>query len=105
MDEHLTQTVDIETPELVVVSYTIAGIGSRGYAALIDLLLCAGLFLASAVLLAMTSPKDNDIGSPMSTAWAVAITIFLQFVVIWGYYLLCEGLFDGQTLGKRMLGI
>ena len=103
--EHLTQTVDIETPELVVVSYTIAGIGSRVYAALIDLVVCTLFFLGSAILLAMTSPKSNDIGSPMSTAWAVAITIFLQFAVIWGYYLLCEGLFDGQTIGKRMLGI
>jgi uncharacterized membrane protein SpoIIM required for sporulation/uncharacterized RDD family membrane protein YckC len=103
--EHLTQTVDIETPELVVVSYTIAGIGSRVYAALIDLAVCALLFLGSAIVLAMTSPKNNDIGSPMSTAWAVAITIFLQFAVMWGYYLLCEGLFDGQTIGKRLLGI
>ena len=36
MAERLTQTVDIETPELVVLSYTIAGIGSRVYAALIS---------------------------------------------------------------------
>jgi uncharacterized membrane protein SpoIIM required for sporulation/uncharacterized RDD family membrane protein YckC len=103
--EHLTQTVDIETPELVVVSYTIAGLGSRVYAALIDLLLCFLLFIGSAVVIAMTSPNDNEIGSPMSTAWAFAITAFLQFVIIWGYYLLAEGLFDGQTIGKRLLGI
>jgi uncharacterized membrane protein SpoIIM required for sporulation/uncharacterized RDD family membrane protein YckC len=103
--EHLAQTVDIETPELVVVSYTIAGIGSRVYAALIDLMVCAVLFLGSAIVLAMTSAKSNEIGSPMSTAWAIAITIFLQFAVMWGYYLLCEGLFDGQTIGKRVLGL
>ncbi|HEY4303581.1 MAG TPA: stage II sporulation protein M [Gemmatimonadaceae bacterium] len=103
--EHLTQTVDIETPELVVVSYTIAGLGSRVYAALIDLLLCFALFLGSAFVIAMASRRDNDIGSPMSTAWAFAITAFFQFLVIWGYYLLAEGLFDGQTLGKRFLGI
>lgn len=105
MSDHLSQTVDIETPELVIVSYTIAGVGSRAAAALIDLLLCLVFFLGSAILLAMTSPKENELGSPMSTAWAVAIMIFLQFLVVWGYYLLCEGLFDGQTLGKRLLGI
>ena len=29
--------------------------------------------------------------------------IIMQFVVLWGYYLLFEGLSDGQTPGKRML--
>ena len=40
-----------------------------------------------------------------STAWAVAVMIIMQFVVLWGYYLLFEGLRDGQTPGKRMLGL
>jgi len=35
------QTVDVETPELVVLSYSIAGIGSRVLAALIDTLVAA----------------------------------------------------------------
>lgn len=103
--EHLTQTVDIETPELVVVSYTIAGIGSRVYAALIDLLACVALFIGLAVLISMATPDSDEVGSPMTTAWAFAITAFLQFLIIWGYYILSEGLFDGQTLGKRLLGI
>ena len=42
----LVQTVDIETPELVTFSYTIAGVGSRVAAALIDYLLCLLLFIA-----------------------------------------------------------
>ena len=29
----------------------------------------------------------------------------MQFVVLWGYYLLFEGLSDGQTPGKRILGL
>ena len=29
----------------------------------------------------------------------------MQFAILWGYYLLCEGLFDGRTLGKRLLGL
>ena len=39
MSQRLEQVVDVETPELVVLSYTIAGLGSRLYAALIDLLI------------------------------------------------------------------
>ena len=34
----LDATLDVETPEQVVVSYTLAGIGTRGAAALIELL-------------------------------------------------------------------
>src|SRR5258708_1963129 len=105
MNEHLTQTVDIETPELVVVSYTIAGIGSRVYAGLIDLLICMALLFGTMIAIVAASPHDSTSGSPMSTAWALAITGFLQFVVLWGYYLLFEGLRDGQTPGKRVLGL
>ena len=105
INEPLVQTVDFETPELVVVSYTIAGLGSRVAAALIDLVVCLVLFLGSAITIAMTASKDNELGSPTSTAWAMAIMVFCQFFIIWGYYLLCEGLFDGQTLGKRALGL
>src|SRR5206468_1595224 len=42
----LSQTIDVETPELVVFSYTIAGVGSRALAALIDSLICIGAILA-----------------------------------------------------------
>src|SRR3954470_15592144 len=105
MAEHLTQTVDIETPELVVVSYAIAGIGSRVYAALIDLVVCIVAFLAiiiGTLLIGHGVGIDDNTPTP-STAWAVAVLVLMQFVVLWGYYLLFEGLNDGQTPGKRML--
>ena len=41
------QTVDVETPELVVLTYSIAGIGSRAMAAITDLLLVAATFVAA----------------------------------------------------------
>jgi hypothetical protein len=34
------QTVDVETPELVVLTYSVAGVGSRVLAALTDLVIC-----------------------------------------------------------------
>lgn len=106
MDEHLTQTVDIETPELVVVSYTIAGLGSRLYAGLIDLIICVLLLLGVGLLLYATTGADAGSSDPgASTAWAVAILVIVQFVVLWGYYLLFEGLWDGQTPGKKLHGL
>jgi Uncharacterized membrane protein len=107
MSERLSQTVDIETPELVVLSYTIAGLGSRVAAALIDLAINVVMFLAviaGLVLLSRGAAPGSARPTP-SAAWALAVMLIMQFVVLWGYYLLFEGLSDGQTPGKRMLGL
>ncbi|HVE32085.1 MAG TPA: RDD family protein, partial [Gemmatimonadaceae bacterium] len=106
MNQRLEQVVDVETPELVVLSYTIAGLGSRLYAALIDLFICALLFIGVAVGIGILLPHQRiaaAIRSDSSTAFATAALVILQFAILWGYYLLFEGLRDGQTPGKRML--
>jgi uncharacterized membrane protein SpoIIM required for sporulation/uncharacterized RDD family membrane protein YckC len=105
MQDSLTQTVDIETPELVVLSYTIAGLGSRVYAALIDLVICAVVLIAFVIgsVILVGSRAESQAESSASTAWAVAIIVLFQFAILWGYYLLFEGFNDGQTLGKRLL--
>ena len=105
MREPLTQTVDVETPELVVLSYTIAGLGSRLGAALIDLAISALLFIAVILSAALLSPRTlfgpGGRAEP-TTAWALAVLVIMQFAILWGYYLLFEGLRDGQTPGKRV---
>ena len=106
MPERLTQTVDIETPELVVLSYTIAGLGSRVYAALIDLTITIVLMVGvimGVVLMTRHSPIETTRRTNASSAWALAVLVIMQFIVLWGYYLLFEGLADGQTPGKRLL--
>jgi uncharacterized membrane protein SpoIIM required for sporulation/uncharacterized RDD family membrane protein YckC len=101
-----TQTVDVETPELVVLTYTVAGLGSRVYAALIDLICCFVLMISVIVLGAMLVAK---LGTTVpgaarlaTTAWMLAAIGLLQFAVMWGYYVLFEGFADGQTPGKRL---
>jgi len=106
MSQRLEQVVDVETPELVVLSYTIAGLGSRLYAALIDLLFSALLFIAVAVGIGILLPRNRiaaAVRTDSSTALATAALVILQFAILWGYYLLFEGLRDGQTPGKRIL--
>jgi uncharacterized membrane protein SpoIIM required for sporulation/uncharacterized RDD family membrane protein YckC len=105
MSQRLEQVVDVETPELVVLSYTIAGLGSRLYAALIDLLICVFLFIAVAIATAILLPRDRiqaALRRDSSQALAAAVLIIAQFAIIWGYYLLFEALRDGQTPGKRL---
>lgn len=100
----LEQQVEVETPEQVVFSYTVAGIGSRAAAALIDFALCAGALLLLATLVAVAR---TAIGFRMSVGggWLFAAYMFAQFAILWGYNVLFEGLADGQTPGKRRLGL
>jgi uncharacterized RDD family membrane protein YckC len=100
----ISQTIDVETPELVVFSYTIAGVGSRALAALIDAVICLGAILALLFVFVAVSPvRAEQSQRGVFDAWAAAILGIAIFCVLWGYYVLFEGLADGQTPGKRML--
>src|SRR5687767_5317952 len=105
----LDQVVDIETPEQVVFSYTVAGIGSRAGAAMIDYGIIVLLMIAIALLdVYVISPAfDVRSGTEQLTrqagGWVVAFILILQFALMWGYYVLFEAFWDGQTPGKRWL--
>lgn len=97
----LDQQVDVETPEQVVFSYTVAGIGSRAAAAIIDYLVCfVALF---AILLGLILPAGFMSGFQEMGAWTLALLVLMQFAIVWGYYVLFEGLNDGQTPGKKRM--
>jgi protein-S-isoprenylcysteine O-methyltransferase Ste14 len=95
----LAQTVDVETPELVVFSYTIAGVGSRVLAGLLDALICIATLIALLVIGASLRPFPSPGAAPATSssldAWATAVTVLAVFFVFWGYYVLFEGLADG----------
>jgi len=95
----LDATVDVETPEQVVVSYTLAGIGTRGGAALLDLLLM--LALGGTLAYVLSALHDSVGGGD----WLKAVMILGQFLILWGYFVLFEAIWDGQTPGKRLLGL
>ncbi|MGH7709912.1 MAG: stage II sporulation protein M [Gemmatimonadaceae bacterium] len=97
------QTVDVETPELVVLTYTIAGVGSRAAAALIDYAICLLAFVAIQVGVWSLGVRGVIGGATRSAAWSAALLYLLLFAILWGYYVLFEGLADGQTPGKRLL--
>jgi uncharacterized membrane protein SpoIIM required for sporulation/uncharacterized RDD family membrane protein YckC len=97
----LEQTVDVETPELVLLSYSIAGVGSRVLAAVTDFVICLVVLFVLAMALVALAPRTPS-ADLASTSWAAAILILLQFALFWGYYVLFEGLMDGQTPGKRI---
>src|SRR6187200_1162767 len=89
--------VRISTPEGVDVELTLAGIGSRFIAALLDLLIQGGVLLAAAIALGVLGGG----GSPLGRG-AFAIIFFLVF---FGYDVLFEVRSRGCTLGKRWTGL
>ena len=90
--------VSIDTPEGVRLEVTLAGVGSRFAAAIIDVLIQAGIILALFLLaLALSGGGLRGYGA---AAFAV-----LSFLVFFGYDVLFETLASGRTPGKRWTGL
>src|SRR5258705_10791113 len=97
------QTVDVETPELVVLTYSIAGVGSRVLAALTDLLISVSILLGLGVAMVVLSRGRTGSASRggASGGWALAVFILAAFAVMWGYYGPFRRLLGGQTPATR----
>ncbi|MBI3244660.1 MAG: RDD family protein [Chloroflexi bacterium] len=100
--------LSIETPENVAFGYKVAGIGSRFLAALVDTLIIFVLqiiVLLALILFARLFFVDRlDTESPV-VAWLIAIFGLISFAFLWGYYILFEMLWNGQSPGKRWVGL
>ncbi len=105
----LDQHIEVETPELVAFSYSIAGIGSRGVAAMIDVLvmMVAGLVLVFIVSMGVPWVTRLGLRGPVVAMgpWLAAAMILGLFAFVWGYYVLLEVFWDGQTPGKRLMHV
>jgi uncharacterized RDD family membrane protein YckC len=101
------ETHYIDTPEQVELAYSVAGVGSRFVAVLLDSLIIFAFFFAELLALIFIRAALSTPGS-LSTAaqiWIVAIVVFIDFVVVWGYFALFEAYWHGQTPGKRVMKI
>lgn len=95
------QFLNIDTPENVVFGYEIADIGSRFLAALVDsTLIVLALFVAyfTGFLFISSLGLGPD---TMAPGIIIALIGFFSFLVIWGYYILFEMIWNGQSPGKR----
>jgi uncharacterized RDD family membrane protein YckC len=94
--EPLDTTIRLVTPERIVFRYPLAGPFRRFCAYLIDLGLWLFLVIAASIVALMLS---------FGSQAGIGLILVAYFVLTWGYGATCEGLFNGQTLGKRILGI
>lgn len=96
-------TFVIDTPENVSFGYQIAGIGSRFLAALIDTTLIVTLLILVNLLLAAI--LDAGWMVELLRSWALAIFGLLNFAIIGGFYIFFEMAWNGQSPGKRKIGL
>jgi uncharacterized RDD family membrane protein YckC len=96
--------ISIATPEGVDVQLTLAGVGSRFIAAVIDQLIKWAIILAGGVGLALLG-GSGPLGESDAAALAVASFFALVFLVQFTYDVLFEVLASGRTPGKRWTGL
>ncbi|GAB4444793.1 MAG: RDD family protein [Chloroflexi bacterium OHK40] len=94
----------VETPEVVTIAYDLAGAGSRCLAAAVDTLL---ILLLQAALGALILAGASLLADPFSDGETLLIALWsvLAFTLLWGYYLLFELVWSGQSPGKRLFGL
>ncbi|HEX9894590.1 MAG TPA: stage II sporulation protein M [Gemmatimonadales bacterium] len=91
------QRLEIETPEHVALDYELAGLGSRGLAAILDTVILTLFTLASVIALGLLVPVRGVV--------VEVLLVLLLFLTLWGYFTFFEAFRDGQTPGKRWMGI
>lgn len=106
------------TPENVELRYQVAGVGSRLWAACIDytiivvgqvVVVAAVPIVIMALPLRETSSRSDDILLNLVfvflSSGPIALATLLIFLGWWGYFILFELLWNGQTPGKRVVGL
>jgi len=94
--EPLDTTVRLTTPERIVFQYPLAGPFRRAFAYAIDVALLIALVIAAVIASMLLS---------LGSISGVGPALVAYFVIVWGYSAFCEAVFNGQTLGKRLVGL
>jgi uncharacterized RDD family membrane protein YckC len=107
----------IDTPERVELEYDVASLGSRLLAAMVDTFLLSVIYILTIFLggIALTAVAvfmgdavravGVSIGVDTLQNLGLAVTGLLLFGIFWGYYVLFELFWHGQTPGKRWVGL
>lgn len=87
--------ITIATPEGLDVELTLAGVGSRFFSAIVDVVI-EGIVIAAALVAFFNLTSD---------AVAAAVSALITFSVIFGYHVLFETLASGRSPGKHVAGL
>ncbi len=98
------EKLTIETPEQVSLEYALASAGSRFLALAIDTVLQI-VVLALLWLIALFTVTLRFAAGSSAGVWVVAGVVLAGFAIFFGYFALFEAIWNGQTPGKRTVGL
>jgi uncharacterized RDD family membrane protein YckC len=105
----LPREVTVVTPENIPLSLELAGLGSRFGALLLDLLIQLGTMLALLIVTGLVAAFSESFWSSPTgrvfVPWLTALAILGTFLILFGYFVLFETIWNGQTPGKRAFGL
>lgn len=108
---HFFNRVSLSTPESVELEFTLAGIGNRTLALLIDYHILAAVLVGFWVLWGTFSLgllsylNSSGVNYTSAPLWLLAIALLINFFIFAGYFTFFEVLWQGQTPGKRFTKI
>jgi uncharacterized RDD family membrane protein YckC len=103
--------ITLHTPESVELEFTLAGIGNRALALLIDYGFLSVSLLVFFIISAILAVQISDFISQFTAnirdvgLWLIAIFMLITFTIYVGYFVFFETLWQGQTPGKRFTKI
>jgi uncharacterized RDD family membrane protein YckC len=107
----MERSVTVRTPESIAFHYELAGLGSRFLAVTIDFLIQLALAIGATIGTGYAlAGIDRFFGalhlkSAQADSVVTAGEIFVYFLIFFGYFIAFEAWWNGQTPGKRAIGI
>ena len=108
----MSREILVVTPENIEIEYELAGIGSRFLANILDSLFqCAiylGLWIVALIVAALIGLSASAFSQNLAAFFAeaeIALAIIAAFTILWGYFIWFETRWNGQTPGKRQIGL
>ena len=107
---HIFNRITHQTPESVELEFTLAGIGNRAWALVIDYHILGLLLVVFLTVWSILSYQLVEIWGSLFRQidiglWLVAIALLVMFFIYTGYFVIFETLWQGQTPGKRFAKI
>jgi uncharacterized RDD family membrane protein YckC len=103
------EILTIETPEHVELQFALASIGNRFLACAIDHTIQLLLMIATIIAAISLTSTLRDLNTRLDAAvaegslWIFAITTLIVFTLNFGYFVIFETVWSGQTPGKQWL--
>jgi uncharacterized RDD family membrane protein YckC len=107
----MDRTLEVRTPESIAFSYDLAGVGSRFLALAIDfsIQIVAVILIVWALVALSGHARPGYVvlrgADRVAYNLTIAFIVAVVFLIFFGYFIAFETLWNGQSPGKRLLGI